>query len=852
MRLSSVIYFYGRRLRTHPVQEALAGLGIAIGVALVFAVQVANSSITSGSRQVVQSIVGSANLQLRARSAAGLDERLVDRVRALPGVKQAAPVLDLNATVQAPHGRAVAVQLVSANLTLSMLDGLAHSIPLENLAPDAVMITSTTARALEVSTTLGPAISSPKPLISLQVRGSAVPMRVGLVLGPETVGDLSNAVAVVAPLPLIQRTASLNGRVTRILVQSEPGAQALVRRELDHLADGRLTVGPATEEVALLKQATAPNSQATGFFAFVSALVGMLLAFNAMLLSAPERRRVIADLRIQGARPRSLVKLLLFQSLSLGLVASLVGVFVGVLLSHGLFHESPGYLAAAFPLGTQTVIGWRPITLSIAGGIVATCLAATPPLLDLRRSHAVDGVYYEDGEPGHAMASTGRMSLFLAAVALLFASTGALIVVGPDAAVFAIVGLALATLLAIPLSFSAVLGIAQSAAAKTRRLNMLLMATRALRATTVRSLALAATGAIAVFGSVAAEGSHRDLLNGLYGDYSQYVSTANLWVTNKGDELATNSFPAGNLPARISRLPGVAEVRSYQGGFLDIAGRRVWVIARPANAREMFPTGQIDHGSTRLATSRVRSGGWITVSQQIAQAAHVGVGGVLTLPTPTGPVTYRVAATTSNLGWAAGAIVLNDSDYRRAWANSDPSALEVQLRPGVQAAPVQHAVARLIATDRGLRVQTNTGRASQADVLAREGLSRLTQISLLLMVAAALAMAAAMGASIWQRRPSLASLRIQSFRPSQLRVVLLCESLLVLGTGCVMGGLAGIYGHDLINRYLQSVSGFPAPFAPAAAQTVETVLAVTAAALIVLAVPGFLASQVQPSLALQE
>lgn len=852
MRFSSILYFYGRRLRTHPVQETLAGLGIAIGVALVFAVQVANSSITNGSQRVVKSIVGGANLQLRTRSAAGLDERLADRVRALPGVQQAAPVLDLNASVQGPHGRTVAVQLVSANLTLSMLDGLSHSIPLENLSPDAVMITSTTARTLGVSTTLGPAISSPKPLILLQVRGRAVPMRVGLVLGPETVGDLSNAVAVVAPLPLIQRAASLQGRVTRILVQSRPGAQGLARHELDQLAAGRVTVGPATEEVGLLKQATAPNSQATGFFAFVSALVGMLLAFNAMLLSAPERRRVIADLRIQGARPKSLVKLLLFQSLCLGLVASVVGVIVGVLLSRGLLHESPGYLAAAFPLGTQTVIGWQPVALSIAGGVVATCLAAAPPLLDLRRSHAVDGVYYEEGEPGHAMASTGRLSLFVAAVALLVASSGALIVLGPGAAVLAIVGLALAALLAIPLSFSAVLGVAQAVAAKARRLNMLLMATRALRATTVRSLALAATGAIAVFGSVAAEGAHRDLLNGLYGDYRQYVSTANLWVTNKGDELATNSFPAGELPARISKLPEVAEVRSYQGGFLDIAGRRVWLIARPARAPEMFPTGQIDHGSAGLATLRVRGGGWITLSQQIAQATHVGVGGALALPTPTGPVAYRVAATTSNLGWAAGAIVLNDSDYRRAWASADPSALEIQLRPGASTITVKRAIERILIDYGGLRVQTSSERASQADVLAREGLSRLTQISLLLMIAAALAMAAAMGASIWQRRPSLASLRIQSFRPSQLRIVLLCESLLVLGTGGVVGALAGVYGHDLINRYLRAVSGFPAPFAPAAAQTVETVLVITASALIVLAVPGFLASQVQPSLALQE
>lgn len=428
----------------------------------------------------------------------------------------------------------------------------------------------------------------------------------------------------------------------------------------------------------------------------------------------------------------------------------------------------------------------------------------------------------------------------------------ALLILGPNAAVIAIVGLALAALLAIPFSFTLVVRGAQLMATKTRRLNMLLIATRALRATTARSLALAATGAIAVFGSVAAEGSHRDLLNGLYGDYTQYVSTADLWVTNQGDELATNSFPAGTLSARIARVPGVIAVRSYQGGFLDVGGRRVWVIARSPAARVMFPTGQVVEGSPAMATAHLRDGGWITVSQQIAQAAHVKLGQVLMLPTPTGPVGYRVAATTTNLGWAAGAIVLNDSDYRRAWATTDPSALEIDVGGSANPVTVKHAVEGVVGHDGGLRVQTSVGRAAQADVLAREGLSRLTQISLLLMIAAALAMAAAMGASIWQRRPSLASLRIQSFRPSQLRIVLLCESGLVLGTGCFVGAMAGVYGHELIDRYLRLVTGFPAPFSPAAPQMFEITIAIIAAALIVLAIPGYIASRVAPSLALQE
>src|ERR1700678_4526475 len=94
MRLSGHIYLYGRRLRARPVQELLAGIGVAIGVALVFAVQVANSSITDASSAIVRGIAGNADLQLRSRASGGFDERLLEPVRGLAGVQEGAAVVD--------------------------------------------------------------------------------------------------------------------------------------------------------------------------------------------------------------------------------------------------------------------------------------------------------------------------------------------------------------------------------------------------------------------------------------------------------------------------------------------------------------------------------------------------------------------------------------------------------------------------------------------------------------------------------------------------------------------------------------------------------------------------------------
>jgi putative ABC transport system permease protein len=687
--------------------------------------------------------------------------------------------------------------------------------------------------------------------VTLDVRGRAVPVAVVAVLGPETIGALSGAMAAIAPLAFVQRLTGLSGRVTRILVTTAPGQRGAVQRELTALAGGRLTVASADQDISLLKQALAPNNEATGFFVLVGGIVGLLLAFNAMLLTVPERRRVIADLRMQGVRPRQLARMLLFQAVCLGLAASLVGLAAGDFLSRTLFHTTPSYLSAAFALGSQTVIGLRPLLVSFGGGILATCLAAAPPLLDLRRSRAVDAVYFEDGEPGQALDSRAQLRLFLAGAALILVSSGPLLL-WPSAIVPATIGLAVATLLAIPFAFKLVVLATERLAALSSRLNMLTVAVRALRATTVRSLALAATGAIAVFGCVVAEDSHNDLLHGLYRDYSEYVSTADLWVVNNNDDLATSGFPAGGLPARIAAVPGVARVRTYQGGFLDFGGRRVWIIARAASAPAPIPASQLLEGDVVAATARLRQGGWITVSQQIAAVRHVRVGGTLVLPTPSGPVAYRVAATTTNLGWSAGAIILSGANYRRAWASPEATALEVDTSAGANVAGVKRAVQGVLGSHTALTVQTSAERAAQADALARQGLSRMSQITTLLMIAAALAMAAAIGAGIWQRRSSLAALRIHSFSPWQLRGVLTYESVLVLGTGGIVGAGAGVYGHLLCDRYLRLTTGFPAPFAVEGVHTIQTILLIVVGALAVLAIPGYVASQVPPQLALQD
>jgi putative ABC transport system permease protein len=293
----------------------------------------------------------------------------------------------------------------------------------------------------------------------------------------------------------------------------------------------------------------------------------------------------------------------------------------------------------------------------------------------------------------------------------------------------------------------------------------------------------------------------------------------------------------------------VAAVRAYRGEFLDMAGRRVWIMARPPNDRTLIPPTQIKKGNIDTATRRIRSDGWAALSASIADGLHVGVGDAFTLPTPIGPRRLRVAAVVSNLGWAPGSLVLNGHDYRRWWPGSDVTALEVDLRPGVAPAAGKAAIQHALPAGTPLLVETQTERKQRFGRLERQGLNRLTQISTLLLIASILAVAAAMVGTVWQQRPRLAALRMHGYSVGRVLRVLITQATLVLAPGALIGALFGLYGQVLGTRWLTTATGFPTNVSVSFTLAILTVTGVAVLATIVISIPGYVAARTEPSVA---
>jgi len=839
VRLGNVLHLYRVRVRARLGQECFAVVGIAAGVALLFASQVASESLQGSVAELSHGVVGTASLQLLARDPHGMPEGLLARVRAIPGVRAAAPLLEAPADASGPHASA-SVELVGADSSLRRLGGeLVRHTELEAFAGiGAILLPAPLAAHL--------AVRRFGQEVTLELYGRTERAPLYKQLTARQIGGLAASPIVVAPLLSAQELTGLAGRVSRILVEPAPGAQPRVRAALLHLAGATLNVQSTSYDERLFAKAASASNSSTALFAVISALVGFLFAFNAMLLTVPQRRRLIADLRRDGYTPPTVIGVLLLDALVLGLLASALGLILGDELSLHLFRANPGYLGSAFAVGTQRVVGWHSVALALAGGILAAVVAVLSPLRDILSRDPLAAITpREAGGPRGA----GVRTLF--AGALCFAAATAILIAAPSEAMLGMILLIAALLLALPLALGGAVALL-ARLARTLTGATAHVAAMELSAARTRAVAVAATGAIAVFGAVAIQGAHADLLRGLENAARDENAFTDLWVSPPGAYNLLRSAPfAATQRSTLARLPGVRSVRVYRGGLLDWGERRVWVIAPPARAVPLLAATQILEGSLAQATARVRGGGWVVLSQALASEHHLRIGASVTLATPV-PTTVRVAALSTNIGWAPGAIIMSASQFARAWGSADASAYNVLLAPGASSATVAGEIRSALGPTSGLVVQSAAAHAGEQNALSRQGLQRLSEIATLILLVAVLAMAAAIGSMVWQRRPRLAKLKLEGFARMELWRMILLESVLLLAAGCLTGALFGLYGQQLLDRALADVINFPVVHSVALLPALSSFAVVTAAAAVVLAIPGYAAAGVPAAVALQD
>lgn len=834
LNLSGIFYIYQTRFESRAVivQEAFAVLGIAIGVALLFASQVSSASLNHSVAQLNGELVGSAQVQLEARGPEGVQERLLREVKRIPGVQNALPIFDQQVNIIGPHGER-AVDLIGVDPRSVRASGpLLHRFSARQLA---------TQQAIALPTPLASQIGTgPLEAVKVQVGARYLESLIGATLDEANIGDLVHSPIAVAPIHYAQHLAGAQGRLTRIFVRYDPARARQVRAALALLAPHwDVNLLPGKFDSQLFAVAVSPESRSEALFSGISALVGFMFALNAMLITVPSRRALIQDIRPHGASRLDTAKILLFDALIIGVLACTLGLVLGNLLSIAVFHTTPNYLSVAFPIGNNRIVTWQCFALAITAGLAAAVMGVFWPLREILARPLQGSARTPEGFRTVvviARLGVGALCLALTTVTLLADTKAALI--GNIALVAALVVL-------MPLLFDTlVLAFSQMSTILDGVGSALAVTELQTPQTRVRSLAIATTIAVAVFGVVEFQGIQTNLQRGLDASSHGLDSAADLWVMPRGrlNVQATTQFSAIDT-ASIRRLSGIRQVGVFRGSFLDWGLRRLWVLAPSSSVQQPVPASQVVSGNAHLASQRVRDGGWVVLSRALAAEHHLHIGQPFTLPSPR-PLTLRVAALTTNLGWPPGALILDSQTYARAWANAAPTAYTITTAPGASVIAVQARVRHVLASVPGLAVETSAERNDRRHAIAAQGLSRLTQIRLLVLIAAILAVIGAMGAMIWQRRDLIAFIKVQGYEEATLWRWLLCEAAVLLTVGCLIGAVFGLYAQLLGSRFLATVTGFPIVFNIEGLAAITSFAMVSSIALAVVAFPGYLVVRV--------
>jgi putative ABC transport system permease protein len=834
MRLSGIRYIYSARLesRSALAGEAFAIGGLAVGVALLFASQISSTSLTHSVQDLNRQIVGNTRqLQLDARGPGGFDERLLGEVSRIPGVTAALPVLEQTANVVGPQGQR-SVDIIATDPRLAHANGYL----LRRFS--ARLLAKQTAIALPspVAASIGARSLTP---VNLQISGRTVTTLLAVALGSQDLGGLVNSPVALVPIAYAQKLTGLSGKITRIFVKPAPGREPQVHAALARLAAiHNLNLEPGEFDSTLFGVAVDPEHKSEALFSAIAALVGFMFAVNAMLLTIPARQELFEGLRSQGATTRQVIVLLVVDALMIGLVACAVGIALGDLLSAVVFPSTPGYLSFAFPVGNDRVITRTTIGVAISAGLIAAVVGVLWPLRSLLRT-----------ESGPVSSTRNRAAeVRLIAGALCLVITTVVLISAPRAAVVGNITLVVALFCLTPMLFDRIIATFDWGQHLLHGKASDLAATRLqIRETRMTSLVIAATAALAVFGTVEFGGTEANLTAGLDASAHDIDTGADVWVTPEGSSnaFATTSF-AGQDSNIFAGLPGVSTVGVYRGGFLNWNNRRLWVLGPPSSNAHPIPDSQLLSGDRTLAARRIRDGGWAALSQALAAEHDIHVGQAFTLPSPH-PITMRAAALITNLGWPPGALILSSSDYARAWGSLDPSAYQITVTPGSSPAQVRNEIRGVLGPSSAFVVKTAAERQQHHFDLAAQGLARLTQIRLLVLIAAVLAVAGTMIATLWRQRENVANLKCNGLGRGHLWCALVWESSVLLAAGCSVGAVFGLYAQLLGSHFLSVVTGFPIVFALEGKAAISSFLLMNLIAVSVLAVvAGYFVVRVPP------
>ncbi len=715
-------------VRRRPLQSLLLVLGVALGVAVFVAVELANQSALAAFQQSQEAVTGRATHAI-VGDGRGLPEGVYLRLRQELGLHLAAPVVEGQARLAAQGGESLSLlgldPFAEAPFRKLLGDGGAAGIGSDSDAdtgggaasdrdaaaqpllarPDAVLLSQ------DLAARLGLAAGD---ALELDVEGRRRRLTVAGLLAPaDALSRRALEGVLLLDIATAQAVLDRPGRLDRIdliLSPSQATDPALLRLIEALLPPGAVleAAGGQAERMAAMTQAFRLNLRALSLLAL---LVAVFLIFNSLRFSVVQRRAALATLRALGLSRPELARLLVLEALLLGGVGTALGLLLGLAMGRGAVALVSEPLNDLYLAVTVRAVQVPPAVLlqaalagmgaALAGALVPAWEGSRiPPVTALRRSE-------QEAASRSLLPRLLALGLVLALLGL-----GALALPGRSVALgfLAMACLLLAAAAWVPAGLLALSAAGERLAAllPDRRSGgspglLLRLASRNLARSLSRTAVAVAALMVAVCVSIGVDlmvGSFRQTVVLWLGQTLQadlFIAPPGLTATRGG-----RSLPRP-LAEALAAAPAVADWATARG--VRLRSPALGLVDAVALSRDLAGADrrydQAPPGGAAAAWQAAEEGA-VLVSEPFAYRHDLGLGDALTLDTDAGPRSFPIAGVFRDYGSEQGVIFLSDAVYRRHWQDPELGSLALLLQDGVDveayAATLRQALA---ASERG-------------------------------------------------------------------------------------------------------------------------------------------------------
>ena len=601
-----------------------------------------------------------------------------------------------------------------------------------------------------------------------------------------------------------QRLFGKENELDQVDVAARPGVSAAAL-----IAQIRPVLPPHTQVLTNEQQAQAQVDDSSGVlntfryfllaFGGIALFVGAFVIANTLSITVAQRTREFAMLRTIGASARQVRRAVVVEGAVTGLLASVVGLFVGLGLAKGLeaVFKSQG---VTLPL-TGLVFAWRTVIVSLAVGLLVTLLASLAPAVRATRVPPIAAVREGSVLPRSRLARFGSaIALAVLIVALVLVFIGSFVPglpTGPRLALLAagvlgvFLGIAmLAPAIARPLA--RVLGWPATrlggAAGRLARSN----ATRNPARTASTAAALMIGLALVTTVAVLAQGLKQSVIGSVRKEFrGDYVLTS------------VNGFtPTSAASADALRRAGIAtDVAGERAGQGRVLGETIGVAGLDPGIAHLlvleWKKGQNDAMATLGAHGAI-------VDSSFASSNHLSLGSRLVLETPDGKTLHLAVRGIYKPPQAEnplGTVSISSRAFDSVYANPQ-NVFALLSTPGGVTAANTAALERVLASFPDAKIQTEQQFISSQEASIDSELNLLYILLALSIVVSLFGIVNTLVLTVFERTRELGMLRAIGMTRRQARRMIRHESTITALLGAALGipvgvGLAAVFDRAL-------------------------------------------------------